>query len=91
MHGEQPKSKQKQYGDKNQIKNVGENRADKFLQKEKLRLIREILDIYFQTTPVDPRKKYWYGDAFDNLYDKGMLELRITLTVYENSKGKNHI
>jgi hypothetical protein len=68
-----------------------DGKSEKFLRKEKLRLIREILEIYFTTTPEDRRKPYWYGDAFDRIYDKGMLELRIMLTVYENSKGKNHI
>lgn len=59
--------------------------------KEKIRIIGEILDLYFNTTVPDPRNKYWYGDMFDSLYDKDLLELRITLSVYKQTRKKKYV
>lgn len=64
--------------------------GDEFLRKEKVRLISDILSVYFQITDPDRKDPYWYGSVFDNLYDKDITELYVTLAVYKQSKNKTH-
>lgn len=64
---------------------------EEFKQKEKLRLIADILTLYFESTMPDKKDQYWYGTVFDGLYDKDLTELHVTLAVYKKSKNKTHI
>lgn len=58
---------------------------------KKLELISQILNLYFAATKPDNTKPYWYGDVFDKLYDKEIIELISTLSVYKVTKTRNHI
>ena len=64
--------------------------GDEILKKEKVRVISDILALYFKTTVPDNTDKYWYGTVFDNLYEKDLTELYITLAVYRNTRNKTH-
>lgn len=64
--------------------------GNELLRKEKVRVISDILLLYFQTTPPDTRDKYWYGTTFDNLYEKDLTELYVTLAVYRKTRDKKH-
>lgn len=64
--------------------------GDELIKKEKLRVISEILSLYFQATLPDVKDKYWYGTVFDNLYDKDLTELYVTHAVYKKTKNKKH-
>lgn len=68
-----------------------DNNLISILLKEKLRLIREIIALYPEEAFDTKGTRYPYGDLFDDLYKKDLIELRITLKVYEKSKGKEKI
>ena len=59
-------------------------------QKEKLKLIGEILEYYFERYPPNG-SPYFYGETFDKFYDKDLNELKLRLTVYNASKDKFYV
>jgi hypothetical protein len=58
---------------------------------ERVKLIRLVFDLLLLSSGPDKRNPYWYGDKFDELYDKELSELRILLSVYSKSRGKPYI
>jgi hypothetical protein len=59
---------------------------------ERVKLIRLVFDLLLLIEePNERRNPFWYGDKFDELYDKEIGELRMILTVYSKSRGKPHI
>jgi hypothetical protein len=66
-------------------KNVVGGNSDKII------LIGQILDLYFSSTIPDNSNPYWYGDVFDNLYDKEIVELTSILMVYKITRNKPHV
>jgi hypothetical protein len=65
--------------------------SKEIVRKEKIKLIGNILDLYIGSVRPDTSKPYWYGDLFDDLYEKDILELRVTLTVYEQTRYKKYL
>ena len=65
--------------------------GDELIKKEKVRVISDILSLFFNSTSPDVRDKYWYGTIFDSLYDKDLTELYVTLAVYTRTRNKQHI
>ena len=58
----------------------------------RVELIAKIFDLLLESMPMyQTTKGYWYGDKFDELYDKEVSELRLYLEVYKNSRNKRYI
>lgn len=65
--------------------------GQELIRKEKVRVIADILSLYFASTEPDTRDIYWHGTIFDNLYEKDLTELYVTLSVYKRTRNKKHI